>query len=472
MKFLLFTLLYVGFAVADDKFPSVTQRDNSSSERLLSRRGDLVPIQEVYDLEQLNNILFDAVTSQKNELKKVKFYLINGETGLATAYLMKLAYTQTKLRPIIFRYLAILSFIEGKFYKTDEYLQLPELQNIPHFGKICVLKVVTDLVLDKKKQLQSDWARCQIDNTQNVKQLNLIWLETLVQLKLNPKPGITQIPFKSMRLSFLGNDETKILLKLALFLNQEDLIKEDIWELKKEQLADPEIRELAGQILFRTGSLAKAYRFIEDLKSPNAENIKGNLYLLRKKYEVAYAQFKVAIELKQNSQNAMERLLPLAWILGDWDGGAKYAEQVIASPQSLINKMTLMAAFFMQKGDYAKTSSVLSSISLTSRRGSDIEVAQIASFTALMQNKTDLARKNAQISCEQYDMISCWLLFQLTQWDNFSHVLRREDDLKDKREWEMLTGDMTHAQIKETVFINQLDIEELDDKLLQLIPKQ
>jgi hypothetical protein len=472
MKLILLVFLFAGHCLADNNFPSVTQNNNSSSEKLLSRRGELTPYSELHDVAELNQILFSEIESQGQELKKVKYYLINGEARLATTYLKKLAYTQTKLRPIVYRYLAILSFIDGNFQKTDEYLQLPELRSSPHYGRICVLKVITDIVLNKKRQLEKDWARCKIDNLQNFKQINLIWLETLVELKLNPRPGITAIPFKSIRLSFLENEETKILLKLALFLNQEDLVKDDIWELQKEQLADPEIRELAGQILFRTGELAKSYRFIEDLRSPNAENIKGNLYLLRKKYEVAYAQFKLAIELKQNSQNAMERLLPLAWILGDWAGGASYAEQVVASPQTLINKMTLMAAFLMQKGDYARTESVLTSISHSSRRRSELEVAQIASFTALMLNKTDMTRKNAQLSCEQYDIINCWLLFQLTQWDNFSHVLRREDDLRDKREWEKLTAQIQPVRIEENVFINQMDIEELDDKLLELIPKQ
>jgi hypothetical protein len=472
MKILCFIVLLTGYALAADQFPSSERRDTSSSERLLSRRGEIEPYSEIFDLEELNITLFSEMASQNYELKKVKYYLIQGDTRLATSFLKKLTYSQTKLRPVIYRYLAILSFIEGKFEKTNEYLQLPELRNIPHYGKICVLKVVTDLILNKKRHLEEEWVRCQMDNIQHTRPTRLVWLETLVQLKLNPRIGITEVPFKSVKLSAFSNEETKIILKLALYLNQEYLIKEQIWELQKDQLADEEIRELSGLILFRTGGLAKSYRFIEDLKSPNAENIKGNLYILRKKFEVAYAQFKLALELKQNSQNAMERLLPLAWVLGDWEGGSKYAEQVIASPQTLINKMTLMAAFFMQKGDYSRTNSLLTSITESSRRGSDIEVAQIASFTSLMMNRPELTKKNAHVSCEQYDILNCWLLFQLTQWEDFSQVLRREDDLKDKREWEFLVKHVSKKPIEEVVFVNQMDIEELDDKLLEIIPKQ
>src|SRR5690606_9600805 len=99
-------------------------------------------------------------------------------------------------------------------------------------------------------------------------------------------------------------DQLKVILKLAMYLNQESLVVDQIPELTVDQLQDPEVREIAGQIFFRTGSLARSYRFIEDLKSPNSENIKGNLYILRNKYELAYAQFKLSLEQKLNSQNA------------------------------------------------------------------------------------------------------------------------------------------------------------------------
>lgn len=441
-----------------------------ATEGLLSKRGTLRPPEDIFSMVELNRVLFSELDTQNQELKKVKYYLINGETRLASVYLFKLSYTQTKLRPIIFRYLAILSFIQSDFHKTHQYLSLPELQNIPHFGKICVLKVLTEIVLDKRRDIETNWERCQTENPGNFRDRNLIWLETLVQLKIKPSKGITKIPFKDFRIAALDNEEAKVLMKLALYLNQEKLIIDQIPELEVQQLQDPEIRELAGQALFRTGALAKSYKYISDLKSPNAENIKGNLYLLRKKYEVAYAQFKLALEQKFNSQNAMERLLPLAWLLGDWEGGSKYSEQVLATPETIFQKMTLMAAFYMQKGDYERSNKILDQIALRSRRGTDLEVTQLASFTGLMQNKTDATRKSAKSSCEQYDLVNCWMLFQLSQWDSFPLTIRREDKIVEKKEWEKLVSDEIKQPIKETVFVNQLDIEELDDKLIQLIP--
>ena len=202
----------------------------------------------------------------------------------------------------------------------------------------------------------------------------------------------------------------------------------------------------------------------------NAENIKGNLYVLRQKYELAYAQFKLALEKKQNSQNAMERILPLAWLLGDWEEGAKIAERVIASPQTQVNKMTLISAFYTQKGDYAKAKDVLDSIVLRSRRGTEIDVTQLLSFVSLMQNRPDVIKKQAALSCAQFDMINCWLSFQMDQWDSFPLSIRRPDKMLVKKDWEKLSQEDLDEPLKETIYVNQLDIEELDDKLIKLTP--
>jgi hypothetical protein len=49
-------------------------------------------------------------------------------------------------------------------------------------------------------------------------------------------------------------------------------------------------------------------------------------------------------------------------------------------------------------------------------------------------------------------------------------TIRREEKISDKRDWEKLISEDIDAPLTETVFVNQLDIEEMDDKLVQLIP--
>ena len=82
-----------------------------------------------------------------------------------------------------------------------------------------------------------------------------------------------------------------------------------------------------------------------------------------------------------------------------------------------------------------------------------------------------MVRKQSLLSCDQFDLINCWILFQMTQWDSFPLMLRREDKLSEKREWEKLTNEDFNVPLNEKVFVNQKDIEELDDKLIQLIPQ-
>ena len=441
-----------------------------ANENILAKRGTLTPPALALGPDQLNQIMYSEIQEQNADLKKVKYHILNGETGLAKVHLHKLAYTQTKLRPVIFRYLGMLAFIDGKFEKSFEYLSTKELQSSPHYAKICTLKVLNQVVLNKKNSLQNEWAKCQLENLTHFNPGNFIWLETLIQLKMNPREGLTKVPFKGIKLSSLNNIQLKIFLKLSIYLNQERLIEPQLIELDLMQLEDPEIRELMGQIFFRMGSLAKSYRYIEDLSSPNAENIKGNIYVLRKKYELAYAQFKLALDKKQNSQNAMERILPLAWILGDWEGGSKIAERVLASPQTQINKMTLIAAFLTQKGDFVRSKEVLETIIARSRKGAEIDVTQLLSFTALVKNDQNIAKKQAGLSCAQFDMINCWLGLQLYQWDSFPLTIRRLDKIAVKKEWEKLSTEELNEPIKETIYVNQVDIEELDDKQIQLIP--
>ena len=473
MKLILIGLLLSFWAMAKTEDVWIrTDEDQYSraTEGLLSRRGTLQPPTQLLGPEELNRVLFSDLQEQNADLKKVKFYLLNGETRLAQVHLRKLAYTQTKLKPIIYRYLGILSFIEGQFQKSYEYLSAKELQFLPHYSKICTLKVLNQVVLNKVNRLDDEWKRCQLESFAHFNSGNFIWIETLVRMKLKPAIGLTKKPFKGVRFAALDNDQLKIFLKLALYLNQEKLIEPQLVELDQKQVQDTEIRELMGQIYFRLGALAKSYRFIEDLDSPNAESIKGNLYILRKKYELAYAQFKLALEKKQNSQNAMERILPLAWVLGDWAEGAKMAERVITSPQTQIGKMTLVAAFYTQQGDYNKAKEVLDTIVSRSRRGTAIDVTQLHSFVGLMQNQPYVVKKQAALSCAQFDMVNCWLSIQMEQWDSFPLTMRRPEKIPVKKDWERLTTEDVNEPLVETVYVNQLDVEELDDKLIQLIP--
>ncbi len=434
-------------------------------------RGNLKPPQDVLNYRGLNVALMNAFEEETDELKKVKYYLINGETRLAKLYLDKVTYGRSKLTPIFLRYHGIIAFIEGDFKTAFRYLNRPEINEIPHFSRICPLKILTEIVLNETELLDSDWRRCQHENRKKFNSISLTWLEVLVKLKLEAAPGVTKTPLKKMKLATLDTEEIKIVLKLALYLNQETMILPEVTSLEVEHLRDTDVRDLLGQIYYRTGNLKKAYHMVEELKSPNAENIKGNLYILRKKYELAYAQFKLALEQKQNSQNALERLVPLAWMLEDWEKGAEYAESLIATPETQMNKLALLAAFELRAGRFDKAKSLLTLINQKSRRGAHLDVTQLNSYVSIEKNDAEAIRKQSHFSCEQFDLINCWVQYQLYQWESFPLTMKRNDSVISKTSWEKLVNEEIDEPLKETVYINQLDIEEMDDNLIQLIKK-
>ena len=425
---------------------------------------------EEFQDSPLNKVLFSELEDQNGTLKKVKYYLINGEVDLAKVNLNGLVYSQTKLKPLILRYLGVLHFIEGDFKKSLKYLEAKELQMPNYYKRVCSLTVINLVALNKVENLADEWEKCKIESFSEIDKNSVVWLDMLIEMKTKPKEGLTKKPFRNMKLAMLENEQLKTLLKLALFLNQEKIVMDQINELTESQIQDPEARELIGHVLFRQGALAKSYRFIEDLNTPNAENIKGNIYILRNKYELAYAQFKLALSSKENSQNAMERILPLAWLLEDWTEGARISQMVVATPQNQINKMTLASAFWAQKGDYEKSKELLDTISGRSKKGTELDVTQLHSFVGLMLNNEHLIKKQSAASCAQFDLINCWLSYQMVQWDTFPLTTRRDEKLPFKKDWEKLTTEEIDQPLKETAYVNQLDIEELDNKLVQLIP--
>lgn len=441
------------------------------TEGLYDLRKGMKPPPSLFDYEAINKALFEDRKTEISELKRLKYLLINGEIRLARLELMKLRNSQSKLRPIIDRYAGILEFVDGKYEEAWKHFSAKELDSDFHFKKICSAKTLTRIILNKTDGLREDWSRCQLLGLLNLNPQAQRWMNILVDLKTIPAKGITRAPFERERFSRFEIDDLKLILKLALYLNQETTILPELTDLTLEQLRDEEVRELVGAIYFRVGSFVDSFKFVEDLTSPNAENIKGNLYILRKKYELAYAQFKLALNQKENSQNAMERLLPLAWVLQDWENGAKYSERVFASPQTQINKLTLLAAFLTEKGDYKAASEVLKEINQKSIKANRLEVTQLYSFVSMMKNEPEIMKKQAGRSCSQNDIINCWFLYQLSQWDAFPLTIKRKDAVAFSDITEKLTQSDIDEPLKENVYINQLDIEELDDKYIKLIPK-
>lgn len=472
MKIFLFILIHL-FCLPELLAQSFAPPTANVENNLYRRRGELIPLSNGESEEALFKAMMSEFTTQKEDLKRVKYYLINGEVRMAKMYLRQMMLTEPRLRPLGYRYLGMLEFILGNYQESLKELKRPELNKFGNYQKVCVLRILNQIILNDLFDLEDQWDRCLLENIKEMQSNRLLWLETLVRLKTAPSENTLIAPFKYNKIFSLPNEDIKITLKLALYLNQESLVLPEIMQLTLDAILDPEIRELAGLILFRAKKFSLSYKFIEDLNTANINNIKGNLYLMQNKYELAFAQFKLALIQKQNSLNAMERALPLAWEIGQWEEGTKLAEQVITSPEGAMSKLALTSAFYVQRGLYKEAEKRLDYITTYSTEGENLTVTQLYAYNHLMQKKSLETMKYADLSCKAYDLAQCWLLYQFSYWDHFPlTVLRDEPLFKNTNWWDDESALTTISALKETIYVNQKDIEELDDALIKLIPAQ
>lgn len=471
MKIFLFLIIHL-FTLQALALSYTPPTENVES-NLYRRRGELIPLATGQSEQDLFKAMMSEFTTQKEDLRQVKYYLINGEVRMAKMYLRQMMLTEPKLRPLGYRYLAMIEFMLGNYKDSLKELKRPELNKFGHFEKVCVLRVLNQIILNDTFDLQKQWDRCLLENIKEMQSNRLLWLETLVELKLRPSEDVLKSPFKYNKIFALPNEDIKIILKLALYLNQEKLVIDEIMNLTLDAVLDSEIRELAGLILFRAKKFSLSFKFIDDLNTANVNNIKGNLYLMQNKYELAFAQFKLALIQKQNSLNAIERALPLAWEIGQWEEGTKLAEQVITPPEGTVAKLALTSAFYIQRNQYKEAEKRLDYIVNYSTEGENLTVTQLYSYAHLLQKRHLETMKYADLACKAYDLAQCWLLYQFSYWDHFQLTIQREEAMfKNTNWWDDESTLTTVSALKETIYVNQKDIEELDDALIKLIPGQ
>ena len=402
-------------------------------------------------------------------LGTIKLYMING--NLEKAKLMLIAdKSQDKYAQIIkFRYLGMIYFIQGEYEKSLEFLTKKEMLNLSYTKNLCLLRTMNYLVLDKSVDAAKEWSKC-VDATLTQSDTEHVWMSTLVNLKLTKSSEATTIPFKSINIENETGRYLKLFLKLSLYLGQQKKILDRLKFINPDIYSDPEIRELVGMLYYREGKIVKAYQFIEDLESPNSQNIKGNIYLSQEKYELAYAQFKLALKKKINSQNSIERMIPLAWTLKQWNDGIEYISKLENKAEDKYKKLTVLAAFKAGAKKYQESANDLERIVIGSRNSQSPEVNQLYAFNSMMIKDLEKAQIYSDLSCKNEDGINCWLQFHLEIWENFTLTAKREDKIipDENNLTERLIASISYETIDEEVFINQKDIEELDNELIQL----
>lgn len=412
------------------------------------------------------------LVSQHQKLGEIKYYIINGETKLARRELLKID-SQSPLAAIIKdRYLALLHFIEGEHELSLKLLGSYTFSTDVAYGKVCLLKIMNLLILNKSNTLKDEFSRCSKMNNNYTQSYD--WITSLINLKLKDQNLLSGKKI-ARDIEFTHELPTlKIWLKLALFLNKEELVLPLISNLPIEAYENQEMRELIGFIYYRKKKFKSTMNFIEDLSTPNSENVKGNIYLEKKQYELAYGQFKLALSKKQNSYNAIERSLPLAWLLNQWDDGLELSRKIILNDRNEAQRLTLEAAFLNNLKKYDEAGKSLERAQGFFGNHPPKELAQLYAYVSMMREDQYTFKKYIHHACEESDGISCWMILSNQVWEDFTKTIKREDPLNLGQE---LTLDALKAKveldpIQDSRKIDQRDIEELDESTASLVKKK
>lgn len=473
MKYLIITLIA---ALTTQAFPFETSAIKNLVEEThikRNRNNFKYPMNEMalMDYEYYRKLKTNKGIQTK--LATIKYHIINGNLQKAKLMLLQSKYTEDFSKVIQMRYLAIIHFIQGEYEQSLSYLTKKEMYNIEFTKNICLLRTLNYIILNKTSEGKIEWNRC-VDATLTHSPSSHLWMSTLLKLKLNnDEQNITDIPLKKINIENESGNFLRLFLKMALYLNKQDKVLERLQYINTEVYKDPEIRELIGLLYYRKGKILNSYRFIEDLTTPNAENIKGNIFLTQKKYELAYGQYKLALNKKIDSQNSLERIIPVAWLLNQWEDGLEYISKLTVDPKDKFTKMTVQAAFLTQKEDFKKAEKILNQVVTGSRNSQSPEVNQLFAYNAMMLNDLQTTSKFADQSCKNLDGINCWLQFQLNTWEHFPLTTKRDDPIfsNDKNLLEEYTENIKEDELKEKLYVNQEDIEELDNSIIRLIPK-
>lgn len=405
-------------------------------------------------------------------LKTVKYYMINGQLERAKILLKEATVTTDFSRTIQYRYLAMIYFIEGNHEKVIDILNSADMSVFTAQSKYCQLNILSHIILNKTVNLNQKWADC-AKVTSIHSPTNLTWMQTIVDLKLKKPNEVIKETFKNLGIENLNGDFLRIYLKLALYLGQQDKVIPRFQYLNANVLSDQMFRELIGMNYYRNNEIIKAFDLMENLDTPNAEVFKGNLYLFQKKFDAAFAQYKLALTKKDNSDNALERLIPLAWQLGRYEEGINYIQRFSFSPAEVLKKYTLLAAFNTLADKKEQVKRYIRFILKKTNKSVPIELNQIMAYNSILYKQDFESIEAAMNSCLKKDGLNCWYLFFHESWVDPTEKLQAKDTLHSETEplFETYSKTVLNEPIQEEIFVQQKDVEELDNDLIELIEK-
>lgn len=420
--------------------------------------------------------------SDIDSLLRAKHKIINGDLKLAKFYLNRINDQKSRLFPIKKRYLAMISFIDGQFAQSLEHLKDKRFYDNSLYPKICLLKLINFMAVNDIDSLRREKQSC-LYYTGRASKNDSFWLDTMVKLKLKDANGVKKNLVTDIEYTISDDEMSRLWLKTGLYLNKEKDLLNLLSLLPESSYQSKRLREIVAFMYLRSGSTTdkqKALAFIDDIDSSNAENIKGTINLQNKEYELAFGHFRLALQKKQDSTNSLERAIPLAWILGQWGDGLSMLNNSTNKTLDPRNISAIRIAFLIRDKQFAQAQKELTLLKIDFQNEPPFEVNIMDSYVSLMTGAGDKkfdkrkVEESTERACRDFDGISCWISLQFIEWSNLGKTIKRDEEIFTDKEMtiESLKSKKVFEPLKETVTVDQRDIEELDGSGIQLMKVQ
>ncbi|MBF0367561.1 MAG: hypothetical protein HQK50_18445 [Oligoflexia bacterium] len=410
-----------------------------------------------------------------SDLKLLKFMILSGNTSYAKKLIIEGDFNTHLGKLITRRYLAVIAFIEGDYLQSFQISKEAARYNLKSLENFCLQKLMSEMILFTAHyyhvevnlaRLLEDYGTCSLQNYRDAPTGHL-WMQLLVN-SLNPKSlmRIRGLDFVFKILNNASNEELAIWLKFALFFDQIEPLKEMISTINEEFLQDPQIRELLGIIYYRYGNSDLALELLQGITTANSEIVRGNIKLANKEYELAYGHFQYALKRKPDSLNALERIVPLAWVLGKWEEGILALHELSLKTSGSRDRTLLTALFFMRQEKYQPAYRQLRELQSAYHQAPPLEVNRALVYTSLLLKAEDDLKVHARSACEQNDALSCLHRYYLEVWTEYSKTVNNQEKISDSNEFtlEKIKNLADPTPIAETLFIHQNELENLNFK--------
>ncbi|MGZ3787277.1 MAG: hypothetical protein ACXVCE_05890 [Bacteriovorax sp.] len=480
MRELLILILFLGFMV--QSLPLfASEADVLNSARLKEIWFSEDEYNDAAFLEaQLQNEAFER-GSDIDSLLRAKFKIIGGDLKMAKFYLGRIDDKKSKLFTIKKRYQAIIAFIEGRFNDSLNDLSDKRFTETSLFSQVCLLRLINFMAVNDIDSIKREKESCMFYTGKTSKN-DQFWLDTMIKLKTKDSEGVKKNLLTDVENTLSDDEMSKLWLKTGLYLNKEKDLLNLLSLLPESSYQSKRLREIVAFMYLRSGTPSdkqKALAFVDDIDSANAENIKGNINLQNKEYELAFGHFKLALQKKQDSTNSLERAIPLSWILNQWKDGIEMIDSNTNKNLDPRNVRAIRAAFLIREKRFEEAQKELALLKIDFQNEPPFEVNIMDSYVSLIMSEKEKKfdqRKiedSAEKACRSFDGINCWISLQFVQWENLGKTIKRDEDIFQDNEMTLdsLKEKKATTPLKETITVDQRDIEELDSEGIKIRPK-